>query len=1039
MNFKDVSNIGKSYKDFVLISIDDLPDYKAKGVFLRHKKTGLEVYHVCADDKENLFAFAFRTVAKDSLGTAHIMEHSTLCGSEKYPLKEPFNTLESTSLNTFLNALTYPDKTVYPGASVVKADYFNMFDVYADSVFFPKLDYTTFMQEGHRLELDENDKLSIQGVVYNEMKGSYSSFSPIAYSQLVAAMFPDSYPVYDSGGDPVNIPELTYEQFLEFHQKFYNPDNCLLFLYGNIPTEEQLDYFDKNFISRIEKKYCCNEDVSYLNNKTPHIKSEIKDLMKLKKNDKSGYVKNFGPVEGSTGSFVTINWYTGKHNLEKMYLTEVLNGNDSSPVSNALRISELGDEVVCGNFGQYEEHFYVMGLFGVEKGDEDKVFDLVHKTVQEVAENGVSKEDIDAALMGMDFHIREENRYFGPPSMEIMERVLKSWCYGNECNSMLNTISDFEKIKEEIRKDKDYTKKLIHKYFIENPVQIKFVSEPSEDYFAERNKKEADLISELEVGLDKEKLRKELEDLHAYQQKVETPEETACIPTTDINTLDRKIDFAKTNLEFLAGKENSETKNLEKIPFFVNEEETKGIFYLDVMFPFDTVDPKYYKHISSLTQLITNMGWNGKKWEDCILEGACITGDMWGRNYICSNLNPAVSKENEEYKKYNYFGRQWLGVSCKALTEKAEETLNLMYEAITKCDFQDLKRFQSLLTEIKADKKSGLVQAGRGLAMKRAKAGFCVENAITEICTGLTDYMNVLDIDCDNLDELKQLMEVYEKIYYESLASGVIIHITADKDSLNKLKPLLEEFSKKCNFEAVKPARELTVEMLLPYIYQVEALGVTAGKNLDSDGCSDDCSDNRKEPVFVEQDLKTKSQTGYSVCITKASPLLTKEAAAEGVFTNWFSNHILWDKVRTTGGAYGAFAGVNTNLRFCVMSSYRDPAPANTVKVMKQALKDMEKIEISEEDVEKTIVSYYGEKIIPQTARERGSRSFEDLLHGFMPEHRQKSLDYLFDITQKDVMEAARRIAKWSDEIYSTAVFCDNSVQTCGNIINIPL
>ena len=168
-DFTSKTNIGKTYNGFILLSIDDLCDYNAKGVFLRHKKTGLEVYHIIKDDKENLFAFAFRTLSKDSKGAAHIMEHSTLCGSEKYPLKEPFSTLASTSLNTFLNAFTYPDKTVYPGASVVQSDYFNMMDVYADAVFFPKLDHATFLQEGHRLELDEKDSLSIQGVVYNEM------------------------------------------------------------------------------------------------------------------------------------------------------------------------------------------------------------------------------------------------------------------------------------------------------------------------------------------------------------------------------------------------------------------------------------------------------------------------------------------------------------------------------------------------------------------------------------------------------------------------------------------------------------------------------------------------------------------------------------------------------------------------------------------------------------------------------------------------------------------------------------------------------
>ena len=247
-NFTDSANIGKAYKDFVLISIDDLPDFKATGVYLRHKITGLEVYHILKDDKENLFAYAFRTLDKTSRGVAHIMEHSVLCGSEKYPLKEPFITLASTSLNTFLNALTYPDKTVYPGASVVKADYYNMMDVYGDAVFFPKLDHATFIQEGHRVEMDENGKLSIQGIVYNEMKGNYSSFQPIAFGDLISAMFPESYPAFESGGDPLHIPELTYEEFLDFHQKFYSPDNCILFLYGDIPTFEQLDFIDERFI-----------------------------------------------------------------------------------------------------------------------------------------------------------------------------------------------------------------------------------------------------------------------------------------------------------------------------------------------------------------------------------------------------------------------------------------------------------------------------------------------------------------------------------------------------------------------------------------------------------------------------------------------------------------------------------------------------------------------------------------------------------------------------------------------------------------------
>ena len=336
-DFTDSSNLGKTYNGFTLLSIDNIPDYKATGVFLRHKRTGLELYHVIKDDKENLFAFAFRTITKDSLGTAHIMEHSTVCGSEKYPLKEPFNTLASTSLNTFLNALTYPDKTVYPGASIVTADYFNMMDVYADAVFFPKLDHATFLQEGHRLELDNKGKVSIQGVVYNEMKGNYSAFPQVAFSNQINAMFPQSYPSFDSGGDPLEIPNLTYEQFLDFHQKFYNPDNCLLFLYGDIPTARQLDFLNERFMSRLEKKYNCTQDVPNGNSKTTIIKPEIQELQKLNLVKESCEVRTAAPDTGATGELVTVSWYTGKADMEKYYLSEVICGNDSSPLSLALK------------------------------------------------------------------------------------------------------------------------------------------------------------------------------------------------------------------------------------------------------------------------------------------------------------------------------------------------------------------------------------------------------------------------------------------------------------------------------------------------------------------------------------------------------------------------------------------------------------------------------------------------------------------------------------------------------------------------------
>ena len=1018
-NFTDPINIGKSYKDFVLISIDDLSDYKAKGVYLRHKITGLEVYHIIKEDKENLFAYAFRTLDKTSRGVAHIMEHSVLCGSEKYPLKEPFITLASTSLNTFLNALTYPDKTVYPGASVVRADYFNMMDVYGDAVFFPKLDHSTFIQEGHRIEMDENGKLSIQGVVYNEMKGNYSSFQPIAFSDLISTMFPDSYPAFDSGGDPLHIPELTYQEFLDFHQKFYSPDNCLLFLYGDIPTGEQLDFIDQRFISRLIKKYDCREGGAICNidiaSKSPVIKAEIRQLQKLVIVKESCSVKTYAPETGSTGSFVTLNWYSGQADMEKYFLSEALCGNDSSPLARALKDSKLGDDVQFQSFGQFKEEFYTAGLWGVKKGNEEKVFTLIEKTLKDIYEKGVSQQDIDSAVMGIDFALREVNRYWGPFSIQIMEKALKGWCNGESCSSQLTPITSFEKVKAALKADPDYTKKLIKKYFLDpSAVMVKFVSEPSPDYFKEREEAEAALLAGLEKNLDRDQLKKDLDELHAYQQHIETAEETACIPTTKISELDRKIDIPYTDLEFVKGADGSD------VPLFISKEETNGIFYIDVLFPFDNLPAKYLQHIPFLTDVITNLGWNGKGWDRCTSESSCVMGDIWGRT-LCGVINdaPDCLAETERYKAYNFIGRNWIGLICKALTERAEEALDMLAEIITKMDFEDYRHLETLISELKAEKKNSLISNGREYTQKRARAAWSANLALNEIMWGVSQLHTVAGYKKHNA---KKLLKTFAFMYRECIKAGGIIHITADEDSLKTLKPLLQNFAQKAEITKLLPVHRYTMEELKPYIWQAEE---AAGN----------------EPQL----LRVPGQTGYAAAITPASQYLTKEAAAENIFASWVSSHTLWDKIRTTGGAYGASCWVDNMEKQLIMTTYRDPTPEKSIDVYLQSLKELCSRPIPKEEVEKTIVASYGNAIIPACPKDRGARSFEGMLYANPQSFKQKRVDAVLAVTEEDVEKAADRLYEASEKRCSRAVFCnktdkkDKTEKIAGNNIKIPL
>ena len=1007
-DFLNPANIGKEYKDFILLKIEDVPDYKCKSVFLRHKRTGLEVFHLIKNDRENLFAFAFRTAAKDSKGTAHIIEHSVLCGSEKFPLKEPFTTLAGQSISTFLNAMTYPDKTVYPGASLVRKDYFNMMDVYADSVFFPKIERDTFIQEGHRLEMDENGNMSIQGVVYNEMKANFTTFYQIGFEQLIAQMFPDSYPAFSSGGDPAVIPTLTYEEFTAFHKTFYSPDNCCLLLYGDIPTAEQLDFLDEKYMKRLEKKYNCTSELSYAKQPLPYVKPQVKELLKLNKQKKSIMLETTAPEQGATGNLVTLSKYTGEPNIEKYFLGEVVCGNDSSPLLKAIKESGLGDMPYTGNYGQFKEEFWVLGIGGVKEGKEKKVFELIQKEIDRLYKEGVSQEDIDSAVMGIDFNLREENRWWGPYSIQIMERALKGWVWGDSCTSQLFPITKFEALKKELKADKDYVKKLIKKYFIDPEVECRLVVRPSKSYLADRAAAEAKLVEELSKKTDKEQLKKDLDRLHENQARIETPEELACIPHTKVSELEKTIDEPKVELKTVKGADGSD------IPLLVSHEDTNGLFYVDVLFPFDRLSPEHFKHMPFLANVITNIGWEGKNWDECIAESACIMGDVWGRILTGSVYDVPQCKElAQKYADYNFCGRKWLGVSCKALTSKAEESLDLLARIITKMDFKDSERLKVLIQEQRAGRKASLVESGRDLAFKRCTATWSEGYALAEILWGVTQLYAISEY---KEKDAKKILKEFEYIYTESLKAGGVIHVTADEESLSKLLPLFEKFAKAAGFTKLLPSNNYKLEDYLPYVV----------------GAQNSMGEHTKES------LKTESQTGYAAAVTPCSPYLTPEASSEAVYTTWLNNHTFWDKFRTTGGCYGASVYPDSGEGCLKLSTYRDPDPQKHAELLAQTIKSNEDLSFNHDDVEKSIVTCYSSAIEPQTPQDRGKQAFETFLYannGF----RQLKMDNLLAVKDRDVQNAAKRLAQMAQKLTHKVIFCDKSKESYGKNLDLPL
>ena len=1014
MSTKNILN--KSYKDFELLSINEIPECDSVGIYLRHKKTGLDVFHLVNDDEENLFAFCFRTPVKNSTGAAHILEHSVFCGSQKFPLKEPFTNMMNQSVNTFLNALTYPDKTVYPASSLIQKDYFNLMDVYGDAVFFPLLRKEAFYQEAYRLEINEKEEYELQGVVYNEMKGNYSSFDSVAADEQIKSVFSNTVYAEDSGGDPLHIPSFTYEDFKEFHKTYYKPDNCLLFLCGNIPTEVQLDFVQEHFLDRIEE-YPENVDFSITPKVNPDfLKWETPEELKEPKK-----VSAVAPNVGATGYTVTLNWLGEDSNdlysyLECAFLCEVLAGHDGSPLAKALTDSELGDDLApySGITGEMKSFFVSFGLHGVQKKNVNKVYELIFSVLENLSKTSVSKNDIEAALMSVEFLNREVVRGGGPYSLVLLDRVLRQWNYGSEPYKGLFYRKNFEIIRENVKNDSEYIQKLIRKYFLDNKNCSYIDVAPSDSYIKERAKKEQDLIKSLSQKIDINSYKEELKKLHEYQNHRETPEETECIPSllpSDINS-----ELKEIKADMLAIENNG-----SKVPIIKSIANTNGISYIEVLFPADVLDTEDYLYLPFFADCSTNSGWNGKSWSVCSEEVAVKTGGIFAHLQAASKSTTKNAKKMEEtIIDKNIIQRDWISFRSKFLSEKTEEALDLISEVINTYEFKDVKRIKKLLAEIRTGIRSSLIPRGNRYAALRSRALFSHEGILQEIWYGIRQFFFIEKLAHTSP---KKIIKKFNSIKEKLANAGGAIHIISDKDSYSKFEECLPKFINTIGLKS--PASKLARN-------EDEFKKLLLVKN---------------EKFFPKMEIfTTSSQVGFAASVMNSSPLGTKETATEIVLAHWLSGTFLWDKIRTTGGAYGANASVNSINTCFAFATYRDPNPLKSVDVFIESLQEAAQVMLSKEECDKLITGTYGEEFPPMSPSTESRIALCRILAAVSSEDQKDKLKNLLSVTPEDIKIAAERILQNSINTKTTIIgdkalkkYAQNKSKKTSVIVKLPL
>jgi len=963
---------------FTILDVIELEELKACGIWAKHNKCGTEVFHVLNDDSENLFSFAFATYPENNTGVAHILEHSVLCGSERYPLKDAFITLAQGSLQTFLNAWTFPDKTVYPASSTNEQDYFNLMSVYGDAVFRPLIPEWTFMQEGHRLEFASSDQkdssdsistdaacknagLSITGVVYNEMKGAYSSLDTYAAHWSVKAIMPGTPYEYESGGDPEEIPQLTWEGLKEFHRSRYSPANCRIFLAGNIPTEKQLSFLNEEFFSSLESGKPC----------APIVKTE-----------RWKEPKNFHipcPAGSELKSTVFLSWLCTDVTDWDEYialaaLTEILLGHDGSPLTRTLIESGLGEDIspVTGIEGEIRETLFIAGLKGVN-GDaaqmSKSVEELIKGELRRLVTEGIPAQEIEAALLSIEFSQREIRRAGGPFSLVWMRRSLRTWMFGCKPWDSLLIEPAFKKLKENLSKNNRYFESLIQKYLLDNPHHALVIIEPKEGFLTQKEENLSQKLADMEKNLTEDERRLILEKsktLEKFQSEADDPAAAASIPHLSRSDLTKKHE--QIPRQFI---------DLNGVPALYHDLYTNGITYIEMAYPVDVLTWDDYPWLSFFSRAVTSVGLPGMDYGEV---SSLLARTVGGFNASLHSGSAAPGFENTYLEtasgKYDLLGRDWIFYRTKCLDNKVAQSLDLILRIITEADFTDLRRINDLVLEMKTQIDASLAPGGHMYASGRASRGNSLTKVTEERWHGISqiEFVHYL-AKLDTSEIAKKLQQLREKI----ISAGMIINIVGS-NSGNTASEIKQRFSR---FGA--PIPRLKNEKTNTHYRQTE--------------------------VFASQTL----QVGFAALTLKAAPFNTTEQIAEMVLMHQLSTGVLWEDIRMKGGAYGVIASSDCLENSASFATYRDPNPLRSLDVLSTLFKNsriMEDDKLSnleycggsdEDYLVKSIIGCYSKEVRPKTSAEKGTIDFLRFLYGIEDSYRQNRLERLINLSTPDI------------------------------------
>ena len=743
---------GNLIHGFQLQDVTEIKELNADALLFSHEKSGAQLLYVQNDDDNKVFSIAFRTPPPDSTGVPHIMEHSVLCGSRKFPVREPFVELAKGSLNTFLNAMTYPDKTIYPIASRNDKDFVNLMDVYLDAVFYPNIynQPETLMQEGWHHELEDPDEpLIYKGVVYNEMKGAFSSPEQVLFRKIQESLYPDTPYANESGGDPDYIPELTQEDFLAFHGKYYHPSNSYIYLYGNGEIYNHLKFINEEYLCRFDKA---------------EIDSEITKQVPFPEMRRQEIQYSISPQDNPEGkTYLSLNFAVGNSTDPFQYLAfdilkYLLLDNPAAPLKKALLDAGIGKDV----FGSYDSSLlqpsFSIVVKNANEDDEMPFIKLVGKTLKELVAKGIDKKLVEAAINYREFKLRESDFGSTPKGLVYCLRCLDSWLYGGDPSIHLRFENTIGQIKKALTQP--LFEELIEKYLLNNTHKSLVVVKPKPGLSEEKDQEIHEMLQTYKTQLsnaDIQEIISNTQELMKKQSELDSPEDLAKIPMVELSDIETKAE----NLPLVE-------QEIAEIKVLYHPIETNGIAYLNLWFDSGAVPIELIPYASLLSTLLGKMSTKDHHYEDLSNEIDIHTGGM---NYNLQAL--ALSGEDGEFLPK-------FVVSSKALVDKLPKLTALLEEIINGTVFQDARRLKEIIQETRSRMEMMINQAGHQVAMSRLSSYFSPAGKYTELTSGISFYHFLCDLeenfDSKSSDLVEKLERAIQLIFRKnSLTAGITL------------------------------------------------------------------------------------------------------------------------------------------------------------------------------------------------------------------------------------------------------------------------